>query len=228
MRRSIPARGTMCCCAVVAVILARSSFADLCVPDTVVLEMDTCLVLDEVRVVDVVLRNASDFIIAGQFYFAFSTDTFVLLDTEVGDSPFVTPFVDTEPEPGLIDFTVAASPASPGTDQDTVMVRLTLLVIDDEGTPFVRFRSHHPPNTLVTPDGGSIHPHMVDAGADGRVDLGTLADFQNCVSGEGVAATSVCTCAFDTDGDSDVDLMDYQALHGALNGPDGGWTCDAP
>lgn len=59
-----------------------------------------------------------------------------------------------------------------------------------------------------------------DADDDGDRDLIDVATLQRCFTASGGLADEDCRCTFDTDGDQDIDLVDYQAFLSDFGGPD--------
>ncbi len=210
-----------------AILLAHpQGVAGECIPDTLTIELSNCLEVGSELVAPIALSNASERIVGGQFFIEYSTSTFELISVTPGEDPFTQQIHFEEPGPGLIDYAVIAF--LDGTMEDTVMAVMTFLVIGDEGgAPFIRFRPHEPSTTMLAGKGGAVPPHTVDAGEVEDVDLTDVAVFQNCFGGAGVEMQPACTCPFDFDEDLDVDLGDYEALHAILEGPIS-WYCEKP
>ena len=71
------------------------------------------------------------------------------------------------------------------------------------------------PADCVRLDGAADACRLLDV----RADLVDVAYLQTCFSGEGPAGLSECCSVFDTDGDDDVDAIDYVQWQPFINGP---------
>lgn len=184
-----------------------------------------CFDMGEVVEITVDVTGLTEVAAGGQFFLKYDTETFLFLSIAPGVSPFeITFFVEVDPDLGHIDYAVGSFDP-PDTIDDALMATINFGVIGTGGVPFVRFRDHFPPTKLTGPNGETIIIETVDLGTADDVDLTDVAKFQRCFCGEGTVATPVCQDLFDTDGDGDVDLTDYDTFAESMTGITD-WTCE--
>ena len=141
-------------------------------------------------------------------------------------------FVDTEA--GTVDYVVGAQPGSIciGSHGPIEVATLEFTACVETAAFSVRFREHNPPTRLGSADGEGICPagHVDDEGQcgtlispcntsplsimdNGVAELIDYGQFYECLTGQ----ESICCDRFDENGDSVLDLLDFQSLQIAFN-----------
>jgi len=194
--------------------------AQTCGPSRIEVEADVCTPFGEEFTAEIVLRDPNLPIVGAAFIVEYSATTFKYRGFDFGDPPmdgihFLTL------SPGRIQASVNIRLGSDPATTDTVMLRLRFEVINEGGSPYIRF-SFDPTgnfrNLLVISGGEAQIPILIGKESHG-VDLHDYADFQMCFRGPDRAAHLDCRCAFDHDLDGDVDFEDWEAMQGELDSP---------
>lgn len=184
-----------------------------CGPCALTLAGDPCFEIGDQVEVTVTRSNASEFVTGAVVFLAYSTAMLDVVAVFPGDG-LIELLELVDDAAGEIDFAVGLPPG--GTPfLNGVIAVLVFEVVGDDGTPFVVFRNDPPTQPPCA---------LVNAGRQHDVDLRDFAALRRCFTADATPANEDCRCLFDTDGDGDIDDLDYAAWHPTLTGPSL-WTC---
>jgi len=190
---------------------------DGCGPTRVEIEAEVCTPFGEEFTATIWLRAPAAPVVGGQFFIEYSFTNFEMIGFSVGDEPFTSLLLFNTPMPGFVQLAPASISLPASTD--TVMARLTFLVIHDAGDPYLRFHLGAILRNRLSREGGAEIIPVLDTPVAASTDLHDFADLQNCFSGDGGPAHPDCRCELDRDRDRDVDSHDWRMIQSGLTGP---------
>ncbi|MEK6677344.1 MAG: hypothetical protein AABZ47_17040 [Planctomycetota bacterium] len=223
--RRLTNRHAFCLFSVATLVLVSNEAYSDCGDAQLNLVADICQTQGDEFVATIRMTNVPVQVAGGQFFIEFSQTGLEVLSLEAGDPPFIALLFGSACPitelctPGRIEMAVGILPGTQATRMDLIIGRIHFRVISSLPAPFIRFIRTNPiPARLSTPTGIPIPVNLVDFESF-SVDLHDFSDFQTCFSSDGEPAFENCRCAFDSDGDDDVDQVDFLAYFSVLNGP---------